>query len=479
MMAVSIPPHNLDEIIKATIHLIEHPEASTQDLLRFIKGPDFPSGCAVVNQEDFLGIYQKGKGSFILRANFEFTGNILVIKNLPMYSIAAKIEGQIYQAKQEGFFKEIMKVVNTTAQSQQLTIQLKSKYDADELVRALCKMTDAERSMHLDLRAVDKGKPQAYTILSYLRRWIDIHVKLNKKELQLILDEVNYKLEVTEGLRKALLHIDEIITLIKASADKSAARQALQKIGFSEIQANAILDIKLSRLTKLEAVELDKQIVELKEKVDYLTELLTRPEVLKAYIIKNLQNFLGYDKPRLSVIENTKFPKIIKVKQEIYYATYAQGVVKVTETMPKTKHFIISTKTPLFLLSDTNVIPVKNNNDAVYANVHGILSDTDVFHFSTDGYVKRTKPEEFQVARKAKAVNQKEVHTVLQTNEGYALLTTKTGKQVQFDLAEVPYSKRGAKGVIAAKLENEKIEKIELIKAPLKGVTTGRNKHVK
>ena len=478
-MAVSIPSHNLNEILDATVYLLNNPHASTEDLLKFIKGPDLPSGCAVVNQEDFLKIYKTGQGSFLLRGSFEFNGNTLVIRNMPMYTIAAKVEEQIYKAKDEGFFKEIVKIVNTTAQKQELTIQLKSKFNADDLIREICRLTDVERTVTFDLRAVDKGRPQSFTLLTYLRRWLDIHQKLVTKELTLNLHEVERKLEINEGLQKALMHIDEIIATIKSSNSKSEARTNLINMGFSELQANAILDIKLSKLTRLEAVELAEKIADLQAARDNLKTLLSNSQAFKEYISKHLLQYKGYDITRVSPIENTRFPKIVKVKQDKVFLTYSQGVIKVTEEMPKTKHFIATTKNPVYLLADNYIIPVKNTKELIYTNVHGVLGDEDIFHFSSDGYVKRTKAKEFKVSRKAKATGQEQVHTVLQGMTGYVLITTKTGKQVQFDLAEVPYSKRGAKGVIAVKLDSDTISKIELVSAPVKGVPKGRNRHLK
>ena len=478
-MRTSIPSHNLDEIIQATIHLIKNPNATTEDLLKFIKGPDFPSGCSVVNQEDFVSIYKKGKGSFLLRSTFEFSGNTLVIKNLPMYTIASKIEEQIYKAKENGELKQITKVINTTAQSQELTLQLKSKYDAEELIRNLCSLTDVERSFSMDLRAVDNGSPRSFTLLSYLRRWIEIHEQLTRKELQLELEDVNYKLEIAQGLRKALIDIDTIIETIKKSDNRSAAKLALQKLEFTENQANAILDIKLSRLTKLEAIELDKQIEDLLVNQNFLLKLLHNTEEFKSYVIDKMKLFLGYDKPRQSKIENTRFPKVVKVKQDRFYLTFSQGTVRITEEIPKVKHLAGSSTSPVFLLEDNFIIPVRNMKETVYTNIRGILEDKDVFHFSADGYVKRTAASELQVTRKAKITSQESVIAILQAHNGYALITTKSGKQVQFDLHTVPHTKRGAKGVIAVKLGNEQIEKVELIAKPLKHVPNGRNKTFK
>ena len=475
-MQVSIPPHNLNEIIAATIHLLHNPNASTEDLLKHIQGPDFPSGCTVVNKEDFLATYTKGKGSFVTRATFEFTGNTLTIKNLPLYSLAAKIEEQIYKAKEEGIFREIVKVINTTAQKQELTIQLKSKFDGDTLIRDLCRLTDAERAIHLDLRAVDEGKPKQFTLLTYLRRWLDIYQELTRKELELEFSKISNKLEIAEGLKKALLHIDTIIALIKQSENRVAAKTGLMDMGFTDNQANAILDIKLSRLTKLEAVELDKEISELTIEAERLSALLKRKELFIAYLTEQLNKYMGYDLPRSSAIENSKFPKLVKVKQDKYYITFNQGIVRVTEEMPKIKHFVAAPNAPVLILTDNYIVPIKNNKEPVYTGVHGILGDKDVLHFSTDGYVKRTKAAELQVTRKGKATNQDKVFTVLQADTGFILMTMKSGKRIQFAVDDVPYSKRGAKGVIAVKLEGEQINQIELIAKPVKGVPIGRNK---
>lgn len=478
-MQTSIPPHNLNEIIQATMHLLHNPQATTADLLQYIKGPDFPSGCSVVNEEDFLSIYTKGKGSFVLRSVFEFTGNTLVIKNLPLYSIASKIEEQIHQAKSEGYFREIVKVVNTTSQKQELTIQLKSKFNAEQLIQDLCRLTDAERIMNFDLRAIDENKPKQFTLLTYLNRWLEIYQELSRKELQMELTKIENKLEITEGLKKALLHIDEIIKLIKQSEDKTSARLSLMKMGFTENQANAILDIKLSKLTKLEGVELDNQIAELTAEKDRLSSLLTKKELFKNYLTEQLKKYIGYDAPRSSKIENSKFPKIVKVKQDQYYVTFNQGVVRVTQEMPKIKYNVASSQKPVWILTDNYVIPIKNDKESVFTEVYGILDDKDVLHFSTDGYVKRTKSSELKVTRRSKVTSQDEIFTVLQASLGYILITTKSGKRIQFAVEDVPYTKRGAKGVIAAKLEGEKIDKIELINQPIKGVPMGRNKKLK
>jgi len=478
-LQVSIPPHNLNEIIDATVYLIENPHAETEDLLQHIKGPDFPSGCEIVNQEDFLKIYREGKGSFVLRSSFTFTGNTLTIKNLPLYSIAAKIEEQIYEAKNKGLFKEIVKVVNTTSQSQELTLQLKSKFDAENLIKELCKETDAERSMYFNLRAVDNGVPKHFSLLEYLRRWLEIHKTLVKKEKMIELVDLKHRLEIVEGLNKALIHIDEIIKTIKSSENKSLAKTAIMNMGFSEVQATAILDLKLSRLTKLEQVELDQQISELKQGIELINILLSQEKEFNKLIINQLLAYKGYDSERQSSITNARFPKIVKVKQDKAYLTFSQGIVRVTDEIPKAKHLITTSKNPVFLLIDNYIVPVKNSKEPVYTKVFGILDDSDVLHFSVDGYVKKTQFKDLQVTRKAVATKQDKIHSIIQANSGMILITSKSGKQLQFDIAEVPYSKRGAKGVMAVKLEGEQIEKIELIKSPVKGVVKGRNKKMK
>ena len=477
-MATSVPPFNLNEIIAATTELVRNPEITTKELLTLLPGPDFPSGCKVVNESDFLSIYTKGKGSFVLRADFEFTGNTLVIKNLPMYSIAAKIEGQIHAAKLQGALRSVVKVVNTTSKKQELTLQLRSKYDANEIIRELCQNTDAERTIHLDLRVLDNGIPKQFTILEYLKKWLSKHRELVSRELELDLITVNQKLEIAEGLYKALIHIDELIAIIKASINKAESRTNIMKIGFTENQANAILDLKLSRLNKLEAFEIEKDLENLNATKAELEHLLKDQAAFDLYIVKQMETYKGLDSKRNSTIEDTRFPKVVKVKQDHFHLTLNQGTVRVTEETPKAKHLIGASKNPIYLLSENYVIPVRNAKESVYTDVHSILQDGDVFHFSSDGYVKATKNAEVKSTRKAKITSQDKVHTVLQ-GQGYALITMESGKQIQFDLTDVPFTKRGAKGVIAVKLGGEKIQKVELLSVPKEGVQTGRNKKLK
>lgn len=478
MMATSVPSHNLNEIIDATIATIKNPKITTEDLLNHLKGPDFSSGCSVVNQEDFLNIYKKGKGSFILRSIFEYSGNILTIKNLPPYSIAAKIETQIYHHKSEGLFRDIIQITNTTAQNQQLTIQLKKNFNLEQLTKDLCHYTDAERTLHLDFKAIDKGIPRKFNLLQFFQTWLKTHKELVKKEKEIDLIELQNKLEILEGLQKALIHIDELITIIKASTNKSIAKINIIKIGFTANQAEAILNLKLSRLTKLEAVELDEQINTITNDINNLTTLLKSSSAFNEFLISQLQSYKGLDQPRRSLISNEKFPKIVKIKQEMFYLTFDKDIVRVTEDIPRVKHLMGTPKSPIFILTENYIIPIKNSKEPIFTKVHAILENKDVFHFSTDGYVKRTTYENIKSSRKAKVTSQTAVHTVLQ-GEGYALITTTSGKQVQFDLSDVPSTKRGAKGVIAVKLGGEKIQNIQLIKSLKEGVTTGRNKLIK
>lgn len=477
-MATSIPPFNLNEVIDTTTALIKNPDMTVKELMALLPGPDFPSGCAVVNQSDFLNIYTEGKGSFVLRARFEFTGNTLVIKNLPMYSIAAKIEGQIHSAKTQGALRSVTKVINTTAEKQELTLQLRSRYDAQELIRELCQHTDAERTTHLDLRVLDNGVPKQFTILEYLKKWLHKHYILVSRELELDLETFRAKLEIAEGLKKALIHIDELIKMIKASKNKAQARIEIKKIGFTENQANAILDLKLSRLTQLEAVEIEQRLINLTAQADTLEFLLKNEDALDNYVIQQMEEYKGLDSKRTSIIEDTRFPKVVKVKQDHFHLTFNQGIARVTEETPRARHLVGTSKKPVYLLSGKDIVPVRNSKIPTYTDVHCILQQEDVFHFSIDGYVKATKYQDILSTRKAKVTNQKKVHTVLQ-GKGFALMTMKSGKQVQFDLADVPFTKRGARGVIAVKLGGEEIHSIELIAAPKKGIPTGRNRELK
>ena len=471
-MSANIPSHNLSEVIDATIALVKNDELTSQDLLSYIKGPDFNSSCSVVNQSDFKAIYGNGKGSFRLRAKFTFSGNELIISNFPYKVAASKIEEQISKETNPDF----VSIVNTTAKIEELRITLRKGFDQQEIVRWLSRNTSCETTFPMEFRCIhpSTNKPQIFTLKDYLWTWLKHYKLLVRADLHAENTKAGLRLNIVEGLLKAIKSIDEIITTIKQSENRTMAKKAIMEMGFNEDQAVAILGIRLVSLTKIDGIELEKEKEKLISQIEELESLLSDEKKFNLYVEGLLTRFKKIDNKRQSPIEDSVFPKVIKQKSSKFYITNHQTYIKIHEEVPKGKHIVGDQSNPIYVLHDNFTSPIKNTKEMVVSNVHCIIdSDADVFHVSKDGYIKRTVVSELKSSRKAIATKQ-DVFTAFQANSGYILITTKSNKQVQFNLDEVKATGRGAKGVIAIKLGSEQISKVEVISAPLKNVKTKR-----
>lgn len=478
-MATSIPPFNISDIIDVTKNYIKTQQI---DFSNFY--PDFPSGCSIVNKNALLDIYNKGSGSLQLRAIFNSSGNIITINNLPIYSVAAKIEAQIIEEKTNGNFREVIKVVNTTAEKQELTLQLRSGANHRTIIEQLCRLTDAQRNFTFSLKALDENhKPRHFSLEGLLKKWVEHHKTLVEKELELKLQNLNKQKELNEGLLKALIDIDTIIELIKSSNNRAEALANLIKKGFTEYQASNILSIRLVKLTKIESVEIEKKVALIKTQIDETTALLEIEDLFNNFLINQMSNYKKLAIPRRSIVENAVLPKLEKVKNENFFLNISKNTASIS-TDAVGKYIAFTPSNPLHLLVDNTTIPIRNDSIPVYNNAWGVVNtENRVVHISRDGYIKATEGSEFMTSRQAKATNQDEVVQVLiLSSEDLSkniLLTAANGKQAQFKVADVPITKRGAKGVRAIKPDsNTDILKGEIINIFKPNVTVGRNKKI-
>ena len=280
-MATSIPPHNLGEVIDATIHLIDNPEAEPSDLMGFIKGPDFPTGGLIMGRAGIADAYRTGKGSIKMRARAEIvegkTNDSIVVTELPYQvspnSVFAKIK-ELLAAKELDGISDI----NDFSSKGETRIEIKLKRDAPALVvlNNLYKRTPLQTSFSMNAVALVDGVPRTLNLRELLVPYVEHQVEVITRRSQFRLDEKLRRAHIVEGLIKALDLIDEIIAAIRASEDKAAARAALmaEPFEFSEIQANHILDMPLSRLTRLGRAGLEEEMAELREVIAELEKIL-------------------------------------------------------------------------------------------------------------------------------------------------------------------------------------------------------------
>src|SRR3954464_11193644 len=280
-MATNIPPHNLGEVIDATVHLIDHPDATPQDLMQFVKGPDFPTGGMILGRQGIIDALTTGRGSIRMRARAEIEeskrGNQIVVTELPYQSSPRAILGKIADLVNSRELEGIRNANDESAQGKiRLVIELKRDANANVVLNNLYKHTPLQTSFGVNMVALVDGVPRTLNLRDALVAYVDHQREVITRRSQHRLDKARARAHIVEGLLKALDMIDAIVTLIRGSDDRSAAREGLMAtpFEFSEIQANHILDMTLGRLTRLGRSELDEEMTKLRETIADLEAIL-------------------------------------------------------------------------------------------------------------------------------------------------------------------------------------------------------------
>jgi DNA gyrase subunit A len=291
-MATNIPPHNLGEIVDATVHLMDNPDATPDDLMQFVKGPDFPTGGLIMGRSGIIDAYRTGRGSIRMRAVAEIEestrgGDKIVISQLPYQvgpnSVLSKIKELVATKEIEGIAD-----ANEESSGDDTRIVITLKRDAPGLVilNNLYKRTPLQTTFSVNTVALVDGVPRTLNLRDALFHYLEHQVEVITRRSEFRLNKARDRAHIVEGLIKALDLIDEIIATIRASADKAAAREALQAppFEFSEIQAEYILDMQLHRLTRLGRSQLEEEMEELRRRIAELEAILADRSVLHEVI---------------------------------------------------------------------------------------------------------------------------------------------------------------------------------------------------
>ncbi|PIR82663.1 DNA gyrase subunit A [Candidatus Kaiserbacteria bacterium CG10_big_fil_rev_8_21_14_0_10_59_10] len=291
-MATNIPPHNLRELCAATVHLIDHPDATTDDLLEFVQGPDFPTGCIAFNQKDIDHAYATGRGGVVVRGSAEIVegkkGDYnIVITSIPYRvnkaDLLQKIAALVHAKKLEG----IRDIRDESTKDIRVVIELKGSAHPQTVLNYLYKHTQLEDTFHYNVVALVDGVPQTLSLKALLESFVAHRKEVVTRRARFDLARGEEREHILLGLKKALDHIDKIIALIKKSRDVDAARLSLMKeFKFSERQAQAILDMRLQKLAGLERKKIEDELREVQAAIAELKALLASEKKLLALIKK-------------------------------------------------------------------------------------------------------------------------------------------------------------------------------------------------
>jgi DNA gyrase subunit A len=296
-MATNIPTHNLSELCEATVHLIDNPKDTTEDLFEFVKGPDFPTGGEIFDQKGILQAYSQGQGPILVRGKAEIvdqekTGRQqIIISEIPfLVSKSTLIEqfANLVQEKKVDGIKDIRD--ESDKEGLRIVMDLQKECYPQKILNCLYKFTELQKTFHLNMLAlVDGIQPRVLNLVEILGFFVEHRKEVIYRRVKFDLEKAKERAHILEGLHRCLANIDEVIRIIKNSASREEAQKNLMKrFRLDEIQANAILETKLAALAKLERKKIEDELKELEAKIKEFTAILNSPKRILDIIKKEL-----------------------------------------------------------------------------------------------------------------------------------------------------------------------------------------------
>ena len=410
-MATSIPPHNMGEVIDATLALIANPEASVDDLMKHVKGPDFPTGGVILGRSGIFDACRTGRGSIKVRAKASIEegrrGQMqILVTELPYQTSCSAVAGRIQELVDSGNLDGIADVNdNSSGGKTELIITLKRDANANVVLNNLYKLTQLQTSFPVNMVALVDGVPRTINLKNALEGYIAHQIDVITRRSQFRLDKARDRQHILEGRLKALDVIDAIIKLIRNSDDAGSAKEALmaKPYEFSERQAIDILDMQLRQLTKLSRIDIEKEMEELNARIKELEEILNNPVVLRALISKELSEVKAkFATPRVcQIIADTGEMGIVDLvddKELVIVMTNAQYVKAVPASSFRTQS-----------RGGRGVAGAKMKTDDIVKHVIFTTSHAYLLFFSNRGRVYRLRavdiPERERTAKGIPIVN--------------------------------------------------------------------------
>ena len=343
-LATNIPTHNLAEVIDGVIAQIDNPRITLPELLKHLKGPDFPTGGYIINGSDIENIYKTGRGRLLVRSKTHIENGpngkkLIVITEVPFQVNKAKMLADIMKLSDEkkGILSSISDIRDESDMNtgMRAVIELRKDADVQKVLAYLYKYSDLQASFGVNMVAIAEGKPVQLGLLEINRYYIEHQREVERRRVRHDLDKARLDEEIYAGLLIAIQNIDEVIKIIKSSPNVRTARERLREaFSLSERQATAILEMRLQRLTALEVESIELKLKELRELIEYLEGLLNSKTKLMELIKKNLLDIKRkYKSPRRTVILSeapveTHTAQDFKVVEDVIISIDAGGNVK-------------------------------------------------------------------------------------------------------------------------------------------------------
>jgi DNA gyrase subunit A len=337
-MATSIPPHNVREVCDALKALIEEPDITVEGLMKFIQGPDFPTGAQICGRNGIWQAYKTGRGLITVRSKYEIEENkrkkSIIFTELPYQESKVTIIDSISSSVKEGRITGISDVRDESDKRIRLVVELKTDGDVDVVVNQLFKFTPLQTSFSIINIALVQGRPETLTLKEMLNEYKKHRMDVVRRRTRFQLRKAEERAHIVEGLLKALDHIDQIIAMIRSSATVEEARgKLIAELAFSELQAQEILNMRLQRLTGLERQKLEDEMKELRAKIESYRAILANERLVLDIIVKDLDEVRAQygDDRRTEIIEydgeDVDLEDLI-VEEEVVVTISHEGYVK-------------------------------------------------------------------------------------------------------------------------------------------------------
>ncbi len=516
-LATNIPTHNLGEMIDGCIAYIDNPNISLDEMLKIVKGPDFPTGGMVCASQEMREAYAVGRGKVAMRAVFhteeEKNGRTnIVITELPYQVNKAEFLKSVntLKEKMKDELTDILDILDESDKTgMRAVITLKKDADIDNIIGILLKHTDMQMNFNYNVVAIADGSPKQLGLLDYLSYYIKFQLDVIVRRTKFDLNKAKARAHILEGLVIAIQNIDEVIKIIKTSSSTSDAKTRLiARFNFTEVQAQAILDMRLSRLTNLETVKLQEELAELRKLIAELTAILNSKDLQFGVIKKELKEIKdNYAHPRKTKIvkdfetyDITPIEKLLDTECAVAvsidgFRIKTLDIKQIQSASPSYKYDNINAlhKAVVHTSSNSNIclftnfgkffkIPVQQIPNAkftqkgtsleIIANfeskekVVGIFDEnelkenSELIMMTQDGYIKRVETSEYiELKSGSIALKLKDFDRVIavQINDNLPsiLMVSSDGMAVNFEYKTTPINKRNSGGVIGMNLNDK------------------------
>ncbi len=483
-LATSIPPHNLREIGKALIEFARNPSMTTEDILQIVRGPDFPTGGIIENTEDLKEIYNTGKGIVQVKAKAHVEKvqggrEQIVVTELPYQVNKSDLIRRIAEGVKNGKFKEISDIRDESdKEGIRIVIELKREAKGEKVLKKLFKHTQLKRGFPVNLVVLIEGEPKLASIRDLLREFIKHRLKVILNRTYYYLKKAEERLHLVEGLLIALDNLDRVLEKIKSSKDTAQARSVLQsEFKLTPKQAQAVLDMKLSKLTSLERDNLKEEAVELRKRIDYYRKVILNEDERIRIFVEEMENLLKkYGDSRRTFVEGSEREM---EKGSLIVAVLENGKVMPLENIPDGESpvvnildvpfteglFLVSNRGRVYWIAGSQALQGSKINfkesgeKLVGAFIRERFADR-LLLVSRKGFIKKIPLVEFeykaQGMRIIKLSEEDEVVGIAQSIDmSDILMFTKGGKVARFNLREIPPATPGTKGSQGIKREEK------------------------